>query len=400
MRRAFISFARELLWRLMTLLDSLSVWRFGNLRLLKPTLVSAIFPESMGPFFEAEPEIRAPNDAKNPLSETRDFPRVGYRRLGDALVSANRRAAVVVWDSTLLIQHAADPGPWNISVGYPTVGGMLRQSETAVLVNVPRTRNKIENGIFVGTWSPHNWFHWLIDTLPSVYLANRLPQEFSDFPLLLPESYGHKEAWLEPLSLVQGNRRIVTLSPKRYSHVSDLIWIDSPTSPGPLPLRTDQLPRFRSHASALQQYAADLINALGLPAEPPSRSRRLYLARRQQGNRPYNQQELLAVAESRGFEATFLEDLSFRDSVQRMREASIVVGPHGAGWANALFCLPGTRGLMWTWDESAYDNWFANIGAVSGMHFETLFTGPTNLCGHDLDPQIFSRALDKLLSST
>lgn len=398
MRLPFGSFVREFLWRLLMLLDRLSLSRVGNLRLLSPALVSEFFPSSNRPFFEAEPETRAPNRVNDQPSEEVDFPQLGFRRLDNVLVSSNRRAAVVIWRKALLVQHAADPGPWNITVGQPTVGGALRQSDTQVLVHAPRINEVIENGIFVGTWSPQNWFHWLVDTLPSVYLANTLPKEFADFPLLLPESYSDKEAWIEPLRLVQGDRQIISLSSKRYSQVRDLVWIDGPTSPGPAQLRVDQRPRFRVHASALSQYAAHLVRALGLPAEPSPRSRNLYLARKQPGNRPYNQSELLRIAESRGFEAVFLEDLPFRDSVQVMREASIVVGPHGAGWANALFCLPGTRGLMWTWEESARDNWFANIGAVSRMHFETLFTGPSSLDHHDLNPQLFSQALDKLLS--
>jgi capsular polysaccharide biosynthesis protein len=122
-------------------------------------------------------------------------------------------------------------------------------------------------------------------------------------------------------------------------------------------------------------------------------TRRLFLARAEGSYRNYNQDEALAVAADFGFEPVYLEELSFRESVEVMLEASAVIGPHGAGWANALYCQPGTTGIMWTWDESRHDNWFANIGKLAAMDFSTIFTGNLDVNGHNIDPRKLRAAL-------
>jgi capsular polysaccharide biosynthesis protein len=52
-----------------------------------------------------------------------------------------------------------------------------------------------------------------------------------------------------------------------------------------------------------------------------------------------------------------------------MLDATHVIGPHGAGWANALFCREGTEGLLWTWPEAKDDNWFTNIASLNFAKF-------------------------------
>lgn len=388
-----------LLWRLGMVFKHLGMSRLGILRFLEPVLVSKVSPHDRKPIFVAEPETRVPNFPNPGNTPPQLFPPIGFRKLDNALVTANRRFSLAIVGQKLLVQHAADPGPWNIRVGEPTVGGILRQSKSLILANVPVSSEKIDSGIFVGTASPQNWFHWLIDILPSVFIATKLPNEFVQYPLLLPEGYDKKATWLEPLNLLWGQREIITLPSKRYSRVKNLIWIDNPTSPGPLPSSHDSRARFRVHESALKEYRSAILDALAFEPLPPKTFRRLYIARKQDGNRPYNQHELLETAVAKGFEPVFLEDLSFRDSVKIMREASVVIGPHGAGWANVLFCQPETRGLMWTWDEASRDNWFSNVASVAQMEFRALSTGPQKVYGNNLDPRSLSTAIDRLCPS-
>lgn len=40
-------------------------------------------------------------------------------------------------------------------------------------------------------------------------------------------------------------------------------------------------------------------------------------------------------------EVIFAEDLSFMEQLELYRSARIVIGPHGAGFTNLLFCQPG-----------------------------------------------------------
>ncbi|HWY61373.1 MAG TPA: glycosyltransferase family 61 protein [Rhizomicrobium sp.] len=65
--------------------------------------------------------------------------------------------------------------------------------------------------------------------------------------------------------------------------------------------------------------------------------RRVYIARRGPARRVLNEQELLAKLAAHGFVFAYMEDLSFRDQLSLLRDAQIVVGPHGAGLVYAMF---------------------------------------------------------------
>ena len=371
-----------LIWRLLKILSQFGINHIGKIHLLCSERIPDSSSNSNRTFFPEETAIRAPNIPEQRFPARDLYPAVSYSRLENALVTSNRRVAGVICGSRYFVAKAAETGPWNIKVGELATGGVLRQANELLMVAIDESQQRLPRGIFVGTWTPHNWFHWTIDTLPSIFLTKLLPEEFSEYPLILPEMVLLRESWREPLELLEINRPITYVTADKYTSVSELIWMDSPTCPGPVPLSSNPYPKFRVHGSALRAYRQFMLDKTGLASFEPTAFRKIFLARQQTGFRPYNQAELFKVAAEFGYEAVFLEDLNFPESIKVMLEAESVIGPHGAGWANAIFARPGTHGLMWTWPASARDNWFTNIGAVAEMNFHTIFT--------DLEPESFS----------
>lgn len=357
----------------------------GALRLLQARRLDPGFRVS-AEFFPEEEEIRTPNIGTFSPSNGRMYPALRGHRLKKARVVSNRRCSAVVSDSNFLIPSSALEGPWRINFGKPVTGGIIWQKDNLVLVDLGKKLPSIEAGIFVGTWSPNNWFHWTIDILPSVWLAGKLPPEFSEFPILLPAGYDTKASWLEPLELVLGGRKIVELPRQSYVRVEDLVWIDSPSAPGANPRIESDSPRYSLHGSAINAYRKHLIEAAGIDEGEVMPERRIYLARASGGNRPDNQDELISIANSYGYEPVFFETLDLRAAIETMLSASFIIGPHGAGWANALFCKTGIRAFMWTWQESLRDNWFANIAAVREMNFESSLKMKRRGNGWYMDP--------------
>lgn len=357
MRQSLIHFARQ-------------VFAHRNIRLQKAERISATrFPE-VWRFFEAETEVRAPNIASGSKLSKKVFPVLRARKIRNGQVTSNRRCSGVIHRTKYLLPQSSPQGPWNLRVGKPVTGGIIWQKDAMILIDTGLRKMTIDKGIFVGTWAPHNWFHWTIDILPSVWLSSRLPPAFDDYPLLLPAHALEKATWREPFDLVSGSRPIVDLSDARYTNVRNLIWIDSPTSPGPLALHPNSEPRFSAHGSALNAYREHVLRQLGLDERTINQSSKIFLARKNGGNRPYNQDELIEVAKQFDFQAVFLEDMPLKNSIQTMLEAKAVIGPHGAGWASALYCQKRTKGFLWTWEQSRHDNWFANVASVRQMRFE------------------------------
>jgi capsular polysaccharide biosynthesis protein len=72
------------------------------------------------------------------------------------------------------------------------------------------------------------------------------------------------------------------------------------------------------------------------------RNRRLLIARR--GTRSIaNFAQVETLLSHDGFETLYLEGMSMEDQILLFQSAEFVIGPHGAGLANLLFCEPGTK---------------------------------------------------------
>jgi capsular polysaccharide biosynthesis protein len=383
------------LWRLLRLFSKLGVGNIGTLTVLLVERSPRRFHDQPV-FFEAEEAIRADNAGAGDPRKGDIYPELSFRKFQNALVTSNRRITAVIQGGKFYVPYAADSGPWKIRPGNPNIAGLLRQEDSRLLVNLGNPRKRIQRGVMVGTLSPHNWFHWTIDTLPSVYLSQFLPAEYDDFPLLLPAKALSRPHWLEPLELVLGQRSFLPLSDQEYSRVSDLVWVDSPTSPGPLPLNPTSLSNYRVHGSALRSYRNQVLRNLGLEENESKVFRKIFLARRQDGHRPYNQAELLELAAAYGFEPVMLDEMSFRESVKICAEARFIIGPHGAGWANSLYASSHSKGLLWTWPAGRKDNWFANVAASSGMSLKVVFTGHENSNPYHLEPETLRAELEKL----
>lgn len=387
--RRFRSAVIGLLW---LVLKGSGLQTFGQFAILRVLRLGSDDLRLGEPIFPREVEIRAANIPQAQEVPEADYPAIGYRKIADARVCSNRRVSAVVQGKNLLLPESVSNGPLEIRVGEPTTGGILRQDSDQVLVRL-RTSSHLDAGIFVGSWSPHNWFHWTVDILPSIFLARFLPREFDDFPILVPEKIKSRSAWMEPMELVLGRRELRFIGDRHYTFVKNLIWVDSPSCPGPLIRGARSTPAFSLHGSAMRSYRAHVLQGLELDPETTTQKRRVFLARAEGTYRGYNQEEALELASDYGFEPVYLEKLSFMESVKVMLEAEAVIGPHGAGWANAIYCKPGTIGIMWTWDESVHDNWFANIGKLAEMEFSVLLTGSVHHTAHNISKAQLREAL-------
>lgn len=72
--------------------------------------------------------------------------------------------------------------------------------------------------------------------------------------------------------------------------------------------------------------------------------RRIYIARRRKNVRHVtNESALFSELQKLGFTRHFLEDYSVREQIALFQQADFVLGPHGAGLVNLLYCNAGTK---------------------------------------------------------
>jgi len=381
----------------------LSLNKIGSLQRLKITRLNR---EEILEFFGQQPKrnwIVALPELGKAESVVEEFtPTLGYCVLSQATLTLNPRFSAVIRGSELLLPPGIDLSTPKLVVSKPPLAGIHSQIADTVLVECSQPSPAIPKAIFVGSASPHNWFHWVVDTLPAVYSSSLLPRSLDEFPLLIPASILEKPDWVEILQMVSGNRKFLPLSDREYTRVEKLIWVLGPTTTEPAPL-TGRGGKFMVEIEMIQEFADTLETELharqARSDEPRPATRRLFLARSQTGLRNYNQEEILEVAREYGFEPFYFESLPLADAVEVMSRAEFIIGPHGAAWANTLFAKHAKGALIWTWDEAKYENWFHNVLAAREIPVDTIYTGSgSNSAHYRLSVPDFRDALKRMLA--
>lgn len=251
-----------------------------------------------------------------------------------------------------------------------------------------------------------NWYHWLIEVLPTIMLMQNLPKAYDDYPLLVPEEVLSGDTFKDTLDLYIGTRPVIGLASDAQYCVGKMVIIPPPVS-GPFNMHDHLWPvpeDYLSNIGVMQQFRTQTLDCLGVTYDGNG-PKRVFLAR-PPGTRSYNQDDILKVAHAKGFEIVRAEHLSFREQVQMMHNADFVAAPSGAACANMVFMRPDTKSLIWALKEYDSACFFSNLGHVAGCQTTYCFveadtpvksTYEAFSASYVLSPKVFSDHLDALL---
>jgi Glycosyltransferase 61 len=205
--------------------------------------------------------------------------------------------------------------------------------------------------------SSGNYYHWLFDHLPRVAQARRHP-ELADLPLVVGAHLARFER--ETLGLLGiPDSQLVGLPDAtaiRFGrlHIPDLGTVDRNPHPQTIAwLRETFLP------------------------QSPNTGRRLWLTRQDATlRRMVNEDEILAALVPLGFERLSLGDLSVPAQAAAFAEADIICGPHGAAFANLVFCRPGTAVVEIMPGRAGHLGFYPEIAAALGLRHLRLAAEP------------------------
>jgi capsular polysaccharide biosynthesis protein len=101
---------------------------------------------------------------------------------------------------------------------------------------------------------------------------------------------------------------------------------------------------------------------------------RVYVSRAKAARRRVGEEDALwRELEARGFARVFFEDLSWAAQIAVARRARVMVGAHGAGLANTLFCAPGAR-VVELVNRGYFNPVFWRLAALGGLDYRPLVT--------------------------
>ncbi len=199
--------------------------------------------------------------------------------------------------------------------------------------------------VFLGT---QGFYHWLIE----------------DFP-----------AFLQALNYSPDARVLVRRrSPKFVIDALQLLGISAESAPLVFSQKNFV---FASKGSAMAANAVDVRTlrefqkrSVTSKSMEPQNSR-IYISRRLDGRFPKNEHEIEALVTSLGFEILNLQDMTFSEQIDRLSRATVVVGTHGAGLANIVWCRAGSARLVEI-TRAKFPQCFARLADVASVRYSAI----------------------------
>jgi len=275
------------------------------------------------------------------------------------------------------------------------IPGKVTEYRDALLMNRPESVAHIEAAIYPGSAFADNWYHWILEVLPRVWLSHLLPQHLADLPILIPERVLRMENHRESLSRIIDLDRVVPIDTWSLTTVERLIWIDgmfdmphlAPAVAGPIPSRF--------HREGMRDYRDALLRQ-----DPGHRldkvPERIFLDRGEY-QRGFNRDEVLDVTRSHGFTPILPHELSFAEQMSIFQGSRFIIGPTGGAWTGLLFAGPDQVGLYWIPDKHAGSGLWSSLAAIGGSEvFELTHPAGDDSGSYRLEPEALDAAIISL----
>jgi capsular polysaccharide biosynthesis protein len=246
---------------------------------------------------------------------TVDLPDVYRYRITDAVV--HPPFGIVTIDN-YVVRETLDHAPFHLP-GYARAGDEV----TLPAVEVGAT---LDEAIHVMGSNYDNHFHFMAEVLPRLQIEPLAPYPFDGTILFPPVTTLPLQEML--VQMVRTGRTVCSLAGPRAVHVRSLVFLPNLAGAGYAPH-----PRLATFFDNLKRF----LNVTGAP------NRRIYITRRDTEHRVLvNEDEVIAAVVSAGFEVVNLSGLNLVEQARLFTCASHVIGPHGAGLTNLVFCGPDT----------------------------------------------------------
>ena len=191
------------------------------------------------------------------------------------------------------------------------------------------TRRRLSGNIYslLCLWAPE-FYHWFHDVLPRLETA--LPHLPADTRFLINSN---PKAWqLDSLTAFGIGPDRLEIQPGGMHTRVERLWFATPV--GHSSLGSGAV--IKRVANRLRRHFIGDDSRQGV-------NHRLYISRRKAAlRRIVNESEIIPVLEGHGFEAVLCEDLSLREQVGLFAKTAAIIGGHGAGLTNLIYCMPGS----------------------------------------------------------
>ena len=210
-------------------------------------------------------------------------------------------------------------------------------------------RYNLDECVLIGGPGSDNWYHFMIEYLPKLFLAIEKNIISNKTSVIVPFSCKTIPAFSEALEVFAKQRNIIYLRKNEFARCSKLIVIGE-LSITPYNLPKGEWPKinqFSLHKETIIGYSKELRKRLSCDdAILKLKPKKIFLLRDNK-RRSYNQDSLMSIASEFGFVGIKLENYTLLEQRILMRNASHVIGASGAAWTSLIFADSNLRCLSW-----------------------------------------------------
>jgi SAM-dependent methyltransferase len=259
--------------------------------------------------------------------------------------------------------------------------------QTLAIDNARLVRAGDGSTVIIGCNTAHtNHFHWCTQALPAIDTALRRLGQDRRVSIALPELNSLQEDALNLLGYAGIPR--VTINDRTRQYALDRAEYSEILNGGA--------------AFCLSEVTYRTYSRLREAVEAVSgQAEKIYVARiGARSRRMRNETAVIDEVRSRGFEVVVPDALTLTEQIRVFRSAKLVVGPHGAGMTNIVFCDPGT--IVYELIPSHYANaCFCNLAHICKLRywadsFESEGDGLPNLRDWESDTRLVVERLNEI----
>jgi hypothetical protein len=245
------------------------------------------------------------------------------------------------------------------------------------LKGTPRIKKKLNGtvlSLLTGGGGNENYWHWLFDVLPRLFLAKQVMNleniDFFLFPSL------DQKFQIETLDIlgIPTNKR---LSSTHYRHIeADKIIVTD----HPYILKNDPIKEIEDLPLWISDWLKESFVGKDLKSEISSK--RFFIDRKDSISNHTalrnikNEAEIKTFLKNKNFEIISLKNLSFNNCVQLFNNAEFIIGLHGAGFANLSFCKPSTKIIEF---RITAGKMYENLAKINNLKYDSITAQPENL---------------------
>ena len=241
-----------------------------------------------------------------------------------------------------------------------STGFIIGHDDTISLVKNFDNIVNVDKAFFLGGNGSWNYYHWSIEIIVKLKYFLSIESIDKSMKIILPDYAKNIPSFSSMLEILIGDRfPLIYICNNQLAQVERLYVINTPSnivfnSRNNFILDADasyfdknSIDFLRNKVISSTQYKKSLENS-----KIKFKSKKIFLARKENSLRNYNQIEVIDLVKKFGFSPIFLEELSFLEQIYVFQNSDFIIGASGAAWTNLIYVKKGMKAISWLGNNS------------------------------------------------